>query len=312
MQKYRALAGIISTLPVFESAARLMSFTDAAEELHMTQPAVSRRIASLEQMLGVAVFRRDHNKLALTKHGFALLRAVDLDLGHLNKAVTDISRRAESAKLTVACGFSFAAMWLQPRFSRFRRMLDGLDVHLIASEFPDDLDPEMIDIRILWNEQTWPNRDVRELFSEETFPVCSRAFATRYGLDMNAESPLETMATLPLLHYDPGGPYNQSWSDWFRRQGIEYSPPESVYVFDNYQFTIQAALDDEGIALGYSVLLDDHLSRGNLVQVGQRGARQNSLIFIEFEPNRLSKKVRDTIHAWLSQEACTVTAEPPE
>ena len=144
MQKYDALAGILGALPAFESAARQMSFTKAAEELGVTQPAISRRIHSLENVLGIAVFRRDHNKLELTLEGREILAAVELGLGHLNEAVGQIAGRGAARKLTMACGFSFSAMWLQPRFTRFRQMLDGLEVHLIASEFPDDLDPNMM------------------------------------------------------------------------------------------------------------------------------------------------------------------------
>ena len=99
-----------------------MSFTKAANELCLTQPAVSRRISSLENHLGVTVFERRHNKLQLTNEGRQILAAVKLILGHLDKVFGQISEEGRQNKLTIACGFSFANMWLQPRFTKLRQI----------------------------------------------------------------------------------------------------------------------------------------------------------------------------------------------
>ncbi len=303
MQKYRSLVGILGTLPVFESAARQMSFTKAAEELGLTQPAVSRRISSLEYLLQAKVFRRNHNKLELTEEGREVLAAVELGLGHLNKVVGQIAGQGRERKLTIACGFSFAAMWLQPRFTKFRQMLDGLDVHLIASEFPDDLDPDMIDIRVLWLDKPWPNRDMRPLFQEDVYPVCSPAFADAHGLSTDVTTRVETLTELPLLHCDVGEPGHLDWPQWFRLQGMDYAPPNPAYCYDNYQFAVQAALDGEGIVFGYSVLIESLLARGSLLRIGPSLRHRDATLYIEFEPLRISKARREKIYRWLRQEA---------
>lgn len=303
MQRYQALAGTLGALPAFESAARLLSFTKAADELGLTQPAISRRISSLEDLLGVAVFWRHHNKLELTVEGRQIFEAVELGLGHLNKIIVQIADGNAERKLTIACGFSFASMWLQPRFSRFRHILDGLEVHLIASEFPDDLSPDTTDIRILWQNKAWPNRDLRPLFAEDVFPICSPAFAERHGLSADRQTPPERLSEFPLLHYDDGGPGDINWIDWFTRHGHTYTPAKPIYVFDNYLFMVQATLDGEGIALGYSALIDAHLSRGNLIQIGPSVHLEDGTLFIEFEPSRLSNERREKIHGWFRQEA---------
>lgn len=303
MGKYRSLAGALGALPAFESAARLMSFTKAAEELGLTQPAISRRISKLEWLLGVDVFQRSNNRLDLTAEGRQLLEAVELGLGHLNEVVGQIVERSKERKLTIACGFSFAAMWLQPRFTRFRHMLDGMEVHLIASEFPDDLNPNMIDIRILWFDKAWPDRDMRSLFSEDVCPVCSPSFAEAHELPADGATPLKKISELPLLHCDFGKPGYLDWTQWFRLHGIDYAPANPVYLYDNYQFAVQAALDGEGIVFGYSVLIDSLLSRGSLVQIGPKIHHRDATLYIEFEPNRISKTRRDKIFEWLRQEA---------
>lgn len=303
MGRYRDLVGVIGALPAFESAARLMSFTKAARELGLTQPAVSRRISKLERQLEVAVFQRDNNTLELTLEGRKLLAAVELGLGHLNKVVSQIAERSKERKLTIACGFSFAAMWLQPRFTKFRHMLEGLDVHLIASEYPDDLNPDMIDIRILWLDKAWPGRDMRLLFSEGVCAVCNASFAEAHELTTDGATSLWKLSELPLLHCNFAEPSHLDWITWFSFQGFDYMPPDPVYFYDNYQFAVQAALDGEGVVFGYSVLIRDLLARGSLVQVGPTVHQRDANLFIEFEPDRISKARRDKIYDWMRREA---------
>ena len=303
MHRYSALYGILGALPIFECAARLMSFTKAGRELRMSQPAVSRRIADLESQLGVALFQRNHNKIHLTKEGRDLLDAVDLGLSHLNRVVGGLRKVREHRRLTIACGFSFSAMWLQPRFSSLRDALDGMEVHLITSEFPEELDPAAIDIRILWNDDTWPGRDVRGLFGEDVCPVCSPDFLKSHGMSKGMDVPAHYLAKLPLVHHDSGGPGYLDWSDWFHRHGIGYEPDGSEYRYDNYQFAIQATIDGEGIALGYTFLIQDLLARGDLVRIGPHVHYRDAAMFIEFEKDRLSQEKRDKIHDWFLQQA---------
>lgn len=302
MQRYRTLSGILGALPVFESTARLNSFTKAADELGLSQPAVSRRISTLEEHLGAQVFLRDHNKLELTPEGLLILEAVELGFGHLQRVVSRITKVDDKRKLTIACGFSFATMWFQPRFSVFRKYLSGLEIHLIASEFLGDLDPEMVDIRILWHKDTWPDRDVRPLFIERVCPVCSPAFASRHNLVAGLDIDAQRLSELPLLHCGSGSVDDLDWLHWFKLHGIEYLPRGQSYVYDNVQFTIQAALDGEGIALGHVYLIDDLLAQGNLVQLAPLVENQDVSLFIEFEKSRLSRAKRDKIYKWMLQE----------
>lgn len=91
-------------------------------------------------------------------------------------------------------------MWFQPRVSRFRQLLDGSELHLITSEYPEELDPETIDIRVLWKNRSWPDRDVRPLISGDICPVCSPAFAQHNGLDLGTANSADQLSKLPLLH----------------------------------------------------------------------------------------------------------------
>ena len=182
-------------------------------------------------------------------------------------------------------------------------MLDDIEVHLIASEFPEDLDPDMIDIRVLWEDISWPERDLRPLFPEIVYPVCSPENAERFRLALDGSMPAEKFQELPLLYSRTSGPDRLDWEDWFRSQGIEFEVSNPLYVYDNYQFTIQAAIDGEGIALGYAGLIDDFVARKDLVKIGPGTRHKPSALFIEFEPNRLPQTQRDAIYHWFRREA---------
>ena len=298
MQKYKILDGILGGLPVFESAARHLSFTKAAEELRLTQPAISRRIASIEDLLGVNVFKRNHNKLELTPQGQAILAAVELGLGHLNRVISQIALNGRKKTLTIACGYSFATLWLQSRFLEFKNMLDDFEVHLVTSEFQNDLDPDRTDARILWDDNFWPDREVRPLVAEQVIPVCSPSFQEKYHLQINDNSAARKLSKMILLHSAVGDSGFLDWTGWFRIHGIDYMPDENDYNFDIYHFAIQAALDGEGIVLGLSILLKDLITRKKLVKVGPMVHHRDEAYFIEFASNRISNRDMEKIYNW--------------
>src|SRR5262245_40329134 len=132
----------------FEAAARHLSFTRAAGELHVTQSAVSRQIKALEEQLGVPLFRRFNRALPLTEEGPALARAVAAALAGVEQAVTRLSTLADDRPVTVTASVSFAALWLVPRLSRFRAAHPQTDVHLAATNEIADLERARIDVAV--------------------------------------------------------------------------------------------------------------------------------------------------------------------
>lgn len=252
--------------------------------------------------MNLFLFERNHNKLQLTPNGRDLLSSVEFSLVHLNRTASNLIQKSDRRKLTIACGFSFSSMWLQSRFSRLRKMLDGIEIRLIASEIPDVLDPDMIDIRILWGDSSWVGRETRLLFPDLVFPVSSPAFARNAGLQSNEELEPERFSEMPLFYNQSGGSDRTDWEEWFRALGIRFAEKNLRYVYDTYQFTIQAAVEGEGVALGYSGLIDDYLERGELIKIGQSIRHKAGATFIEFEPNRVPIARRDQIFEWFQSE----------
>src|SRR6266487_2269719 len=233
----------------FEAAARTLSFTKAAEELFITQSAVSRQIKALEQHLGLRLFERRPRSLQLTESGQALYRI---------KAET----RARQLSITTTTGF--ASLWLIPRLRRFTSLHPDIDVRISATTDALNLERSLIDLAIRYcRPETVPEGAVK-LFGAEMIPMCSRA------LVRDKARPLKTpqdLAHHTLLHFDYAGAETMymDWGTWLTALGISDLRPAGALHFSQYEQMIQAAISGQGVALGRQPLLNDLIESGALV-----------------------------------------------
>lgn len=252
----------LQALVFFEAAARHQNFTAAAQELGATQPAVSQRVAWLEEDLGVALFKRQHRGVALTAEGLRLFEAVREGLDVIGDAAVELRASRSHPVLTVATDFGFAAYWLMPRLNALRELAPELDVRIMTSQNGFDLRKEPVDVAITFGAGQWPGCEAALLFPEVVRPVCSPVFAERHGLNGGVEQ----LMKLPLLHLErPEAARWLSWPDWFALHGLPISHGHHDVTFNNYPLVIQAALAGQGVALGWTPLVDDLLEAGQLV-----------------------------------------------
>src|SRR4051812_3866210 len=162
----------LDLLKGFEAAARNLSFTKAGRELFLTQSAISRQIKTLEDQLGVQLFRRRHRELLLTEAGQTLYKAVAEALRTLRDAATKLSGRA-GGMLTVTTTISFASLWLVPRLAEFRRLHPEIDVRIAATNEMTDLERDGIDLAIRYCAPESAGAGSIALFGEKAFPVCA-------------------------------------------------------------------------------------------------------------------------------------------
>jgi LysR family glycine cleavage system transcriptional activator len=242
----------------FEAAARALNFTRAAEELGLTQGAISHQIRELEGRLGVRLFERDARGLQLTESGRRYLPFVREALDRL-RAGEEVLRKAErSAVLTVSVSPNFAAKWLVPRLGAFSKSYPDLDLRISAIARHVDLAREDIDLAVRHGDGQWPDLDVTQLCVEELFPVCSP------GL-LRAGPPIETVADLlrhTLIH-DRDATH---WRQWLADFGIDDTAIARGPVFDQTGLAIDAAVAGQGIALARSALAALDLRAGRLVR----------------------------------------------
>ena len=236
----------------FEAAARTLSFTRAAEELCLTQSAVSRQIRALEEHLGVALFERRPRALALTEQGLALYRAATEVLERLRESVSRLRAEAATPHLTVTTTGGFASLWLIPRLRAFTARHPDVDVRISATYTPIDLERSGVDVAVRYGKAEEAPEGAVRLFGEELFPVCSPALVREGPHPLRA---LDDLRHHALLHMDLDGRTHMDWDTWLAAQGHPGLRPAASIRFDSYEQMIQAAVGGQGVAMGIGRLV---------------------------------------------------------
>jgi DNA-binding transcriptional LysR family regulator len=260
----------LSALATFEIAAKHLSFTLAAAELHITQGAISQQIRGLEKTLGTPLFNRLHNTLALTPSGEQLLQSVIRGLDDISHAVELIAHPATDAPVITCAGTHAAiACWLQPYIDRFRVQHPTLRCVLLVSDEDDTLrNFDEVDISILCgNERCDVGEQLFYLFPECVEPVCSPAYLREHGA-LDAPQSLSSARLLALhrKHWasDAIGWRPLTWEDWFRANDVALPPPPATLVSNHYPLLLQAALNGDGVLLGWQHLVEAQVAAGRL------------------------------------------------
>jgi len=251
----------LDALVMFDAAARHMSFTLAADELNITQAAVSRQIRLLEEDLGIRLFVRAHRNVELTPEGRAFQHSVHSALLHLCDATNEI-RHIPQANIVVAVDQAIAGLWLTPRISEFFSLYPDVSIRIIASDSQSECLEERVDVAILHGDGYWPGFKPRLLFREEIFPVCSPAFIAKFG---DIASP-RALVDLPLIEHEDERWDWMNWRVWLTANNIELPHKHHKLLINNYAFMIRAAEAGHGVALGWRCLVDESLQSGRLVR----------------------------------------------
>jgi LysR family glycine cleavage system transcriptional activator len=298
----------VGPIRAFEAVARHLSFRAAADELHLTQSAVSRQIKSLEDELGAALFSRGTRSVEITNDGQALLRAVINALDRLDGAVRQIRQSRGRRRVSVNTFASFASLWLIPRLEPFQRENPDMDIRLSATDMVVELDDPEIDIVLRYcGPEVTPAGAVR-LFGEVLTPVISPWLAEQ--IERGQAPPLRTPADLSahtLAEEDDNRPTAEylSWRRWLRLQGLpNLEPRRWMYLNFTYQ-QVQAALAGQAMALARVALVSESLQRGDLVEpfgaAGRIGAP--SAFWMIVSPQAAARPEVKLFRDWLVTQA---------
>jgi LysR family glycine cleavage system transcriptional activator len=292
----------LNAVRAFEAAARNLSFTHASQELNVTQAAISHQVRTLEEWLGMPLFRRLNRAVALTEEGAAYLPAASAALDGLASATARLMRDGETRSLTVTTLDSFAAQWLMPRLKRFRARHPEIDVRILASDERVDFNRHEVDLAIRYGEGVWPGLEVTPLMTEELFPVCSPAL-------LEGPHPLrrpEDLVHHTLLHDDLSFRNGAvDWHVWLRTVGADHVVDASRGpFFDHSHHVVQAAIDGQGVALGREVLVADAIADGRLVRPFEAvGLPLDYAYYIAHPEGALQRPAVAAFSAWLQEEA---------
>jgi LysR family transcriptional regulator, glycine cleavage system transcriptional activator len=247
----------LNGLKAFEAAARSESFTRAAEELNVTQGAVSHQVNALEDTLGLKLFRRERQRLILTEAGRDYSTVIRLALDQIAVGTERLLQRQESGALTVSTSPDFAAKWLVNRLSRFAEKCPDVDLRVSATTHYVDFARDDVDIAIRHGDGNWPGLDVQRLYSERLFPVCSpKLVAGRNRITKAAD-----LLKFPLLRLEDA----KNWTRLLEAAGVKATVPPGP-VLNRASMLIDAAIDGQGIALARTALAAWDMINGRLVR----------------------------------------------
>lgn len=285
----------LNSLRAFEAAARLGSFTLAADELHVSQSAVSQQIRTLEDDLGVALFRRSGPRIALTPEGKALGDGLAAGFGEIHRAVEGVRRRLRPI-VTVSLLPTLAVRWLIPRLERFNAAHPGIDIRLATSVQPPLPDGSDVDIAIRPGPVDDPGYVVDMLVGDSMFPVCRPGFV---GGDPAA------LAGVTLLHVD--APQRAGdWAAWLKGAGVTGIDAGAGIRFENSTQAIQAALSGVGVAMGHGPFVIDDIAAGQLAAPFAHVQRSGRDFMLVCEREGLARPAVAAFRTWILEEAAAL------
>jgi LysR family glycine cleavage system transcriptional activator len=242
---------------VFEAAARHLSFTRAAEELFVTQAAVSHQIKTLEDHLGLKLFRRRNRSLLLTEEGQSYFLDIKDVFTSLAEATYKVLERSEKGALTISLPPSFAIQWLVPRLADFNLQEPDVDVRIKAVDMDEGSLTDDVDVAIYYGRGNWSGLRADKLYQECLIPVCSPQL-------LLSKKPLESLGDLKhhtLLHDTS----RKDWKQFNRIHDIEGVNVNHGPIFSHSTMVLQAAAHGQGVALGNNVLAQPEIDAGRLV-----------------------------------------------
>ena len=247
----------LNGVKAFEAAARSESFTRAAEELSVTQGAISHQVKALETTLGLKLFHRERQRLILTEAGRDYLAVIRDALDQIAAGTERLLQRQQSGVLTVSTSPDFAAKWLVNRLGHFAEKHPDVDLRVSAATHYVDFARDDVDVAIRHGDGNWPGLDVQRLYSERLFPVCSPKLVTGRNRIRKAADLLK----FPLLRLED----TKTWTRLFEAAGVKADVGPGA-VLNRASMLIDAAIDGQGIALARTALAAWDLVNGRLVR----------------------------------------------
>jgi LysR family glycine cleavage system transcriptional activator len=285
----------LNALKAFEAAARHESFTRAAEELCVTQGAVSQQVKALEAELAIKLFNRERQRLVITEAGRDYLTVVRDALDRIAVGTERLQQRQNAGVLTVSTSPDFAAKWLVHRLGHFAEAHVGIDLRVSATMHHVDFAREEVDMAVRHGDGNWPGLDTVQLSSERLFAVCSpKLLSGRRRLGKPAD-----ILKFPLIHLDS----RSDWTKWLRAVGISDADVTHGPVLNRASMVIDAAVNGQGVALARTTLAAWDLINGRLVRPFPESLRISKTYWIICPKATASLPKIVTFRDWLLAEA---------
>jgi len=286
----------LTSLQAFEAAARLGSFTRAAEELNLAQSAISRQVRGLEGHLGVRLFDLIRQRIVLTQAGRSFVEEITPSLANLSASCSRISARGEGIELIeMAILPTFCSRWLIPRLPAFYAKYPKISISFTSKFDPFSFDTEPFDLAIHFGKPDWPEAEMFHLFDEHLIAICSPDFRSNHAIRSDKD-----LALAPLLHLSLR---RTAWSDWCEQMSMTSKNTTRGRLYDQFSMLIEAAAAGLGTALVPDLFVEEELRTGKLVRASMTAIESDSGYYVAIPQNRPSLAAVETFRDWLLDQA---------
>lgn len=285
----------LNALRAFEASGRYLSFTEAARELLVTQSAVSRHVAALEDWLGVKLFFRRQRGIELTARGEAYFRALSSSLDQIDHATRRVRDNADETLLRLKLPPTFAIRWLAPRLYRFKARHPEIELHVTTSHSPGDFEREDVDVFVHSEFGAPSGEGYRRLFGEVLMPVCSPRLIEN-GTPLAAPADLAKHVLLASTNRP------RDWPLWLAGVGEPALQAQDTVTFDYAALGYQACIDGLGVMIAQRALIADDLEALRLVAPLPQQVRTQGGYYLAFQPNRPKAPRVAAFEAWIMEE----------
>ncbi|WP_434562577.1 LysR substrate-binding domain-containing protein [Pseudomonas sp. Z4-20] len=296
---YRRLIPSMTALLEFEAVARLASFTLAAQELGVTQAAVSKQIRLLEDTLGTKLFHRLHRSIKLTHEGYVLHLVVAESIHRMASVFDKIAEGIGEQEITIACTQAFSHSRILPRLIALRTLQPKLKLRLLTQQVSPSSYRDDVDLAIRFGNGKWEDGSSLFLFDEEVFPVCAPAWLAANAAPSSVTDFLDTA----LIDSDSTLEGWMTWNRWCRELGD--GRPKLTYSFrcSSYNDAIEAAIQGHGIALGWSRLIAHRLNSGELIRITPYVVKPKDAYYLVIPSGRKLEPITQALIDWLRDDS---------
>ncbi|HXH02478.1 MAG TPA: LysR substrate-binding domain-containing protein [Candidatus Competibacteraceae bacterium] len=299
MFSQKRLIAVASNLFVFEAAARLQSFRQAAVELAMTQAAVSYNIKQLEEALGVALFLREHRRVTLTEAGRRFHQDVVLGLSHIRRSAEAIQLLRDPTHVTLSISTAHASVWILPRLAAFRARHPEIDLRLQTTDKDINLAAEGIALGVRRGRGDWEEYHCTLIAPERIYPVCSPTLARQLPVPATPQDLLKVR----LIHLEEPYRPRLGWRDWYAAQGLSFADHGDGLRLNDYALVIQAALEGQGVALGWDHLVHSLVEKGQLVRLTEHSLQTDYGFYVVWPREQPLSRDAAVVRDWLAGAA---------
>jgi DNA-binding transcriptional LysR family regulator len=300
MESLRHLMPSFRGIVIFEAAGRRNSFTAAGVELGMTQAAVSYAIKALEDELGLALFEREHRAVRLTEAGRKLHDNCVIGLGLISRSIAELQPAKAQSHVTLSVSTAFATLWMVPRMQQIRHDLPDIEIRLHTADRDLNIAAENIPLGIRGGRpEDWSRYECAKFADEEIVAIASPDYLKRHG---TPQLPLD-LVKHNLAHLDE--PYRKaaSWAEWLQSAGVTLPTNTRGLRSNEYVPVVQAALDGEGIALGWLHLVKNYIASGRIMAVTDHVMRTGEAFYVVWPKGRPLSLNACRVKDWIVEHA---------